>query len=138
MNFCFRNVFYPQTIRHIVKYIVVRKECVTLKNGVHLTFVRRNTIDTLRAKKDIPLVRFNEPRNNTERCSFAAARRPQQCYKLPVTYGKGQRVQHLLIVKRNRHVVQLNKLLILVQFCIPLCGQDRVSRITALRELTKA
>ena len=46
-DFSLRDVADSETVRYVFEYIVVREKSVTLKNGVNLTLVRRNTTHVL-------------------------------------------------------------------------------------------
>ena len=50
LNLLFGHLFNTKPERNVIIYVIVRKKRITLKNGVHRTFVRRNTIDFFTVK----------------------------------------------------------------------------------------
>ena len=77
-----------QAERDIFINIQMRKESITLKNGVHLPLVCRNTIDYFSLKNDFAAVRFQETGNDAKCGCFSAAGGPKQGYEFAVTNVK--------------------------------------------------
>ena len=48
------NLLRPQAESDVVVYVQMREQSVLLKYGVHLAFVRRNVVDALPVKQNVP------------------------------------------------------------------------------------
>ena len=129
-----RHLAHPETIRDVFVYVVVRKQGITLKNGVDLPFVRRHTIHAFAVKKHFAAVRFEKARDEAEGRRFAAARGAEQCDKFAVPDRQIQIVQNLLAIEFDGDIFERNDSIVFHFLHPPLRPKTTYSRITALRE----
>ena len=71
-DFLFRGLFKAKTERNILINIKVGEQSVTLKNGVQLPLVGRNTIDYFTVKDNIARIRLQKTCNHSERSCLTA------------------------------------------------------------------
>ena len=104
MNFRLRQFFNLEAERHVVIYIQVREQRITLKYRIDLTLMRWQIVDSFSIKKDIPIMRRQKPANNAKRRCLAAARRAKQSNELLIADLKVQIIQNLFAVIQECHV----------------------------------
>ena len=75
-DFLFLHLLDTKSERNVLVNIQMRKQRITLKNGVNLSLMRRYTIDNFILKDNLSAVRFKESGNNAQCGCFSAARRP--------------------------------------------------------------
>ena len=97
----------------------MREKRITLKNGVHLPFVRRNTIYILIFKEDVAAVGLQKARNDPERGRFAAPGGPQERDEFAVFDGKIQIFEDLYAVEGYRDVSKIDQTRFVFQLCSP-------------------
>lgn len=112
----------------------MRKQGITLKNGVDLPFVRRHTIHAFAVKKHFAAVRFEKARDQSEGRRFAAAGGTQQRDKFAVPDRQIQVVQHLFAIEFDGDIFERNNCFVFHFLHPPLRPKTTYSRITALRE----
>ena len=103
-DFRLGNMADAEAVCDIVEHVIVREKCVTLKNGVDLTLVRRNTIHVFRVKKHFSRVRFEKSRDNAQRSGFAASGRAEKCDKFTIADGEIEVIEDLIPVKSHGNV----------------------------------
>ena len=83
----------------VFKYVQMRKQSVSLKNGVYVAFIRRQVVYSCAHKAYVALVGFNKAADYTKRSRFAAARGTQQGDKFLVVNVKGKIFEYGFAVK---------------------------------------
>ena len=104
---------------YIFIHIQMRKKSITLKNGVNLSFVRRNIINSFTLENNISAVRLNKACYTAQSCGFTAPGGSQQRYKLFFVDIQIQFVKHNIITVFNSDVLKVDYLF---QFPHPLCN----------------
>ena len=121
-NLLLRQLFQPQTERHILKHIQMREQGVFLEHRIHRTLVRRQVGNILAIKKDIAGLRRDKTGNHTQSRCFSAPGRSQKGNKLFVVNVQRKPVKDLLPVKLYNNVFQRYDTIFIHFYCIPLCG----------------
>ena len=106
----FGALFNPQTESNVFIHIKVRKQCITLKNGVNLALIRRNTIYFFALKQNLAAVRLQKAGYKPQGGCFTTTGGTQQSYKLLILNFKVKPVQNLLAVKSDRNVFKLHNI----------------------------
>jgi hypothetical protein len=115
----------------------VREKRITLKNGVYLSLVRRNTTHVFTVKKHLSLVGIDESRDDTESGGLSATGRTEKRDEFAVTDVQRKIVEDLLPVERDSYIFEVYKMFSVDHFLHPPLRQKTAyRRITALRELT--
>ena len=78
MDHLFIQLTKLQTICYIVKYIIVRKQCIALEYHRCITFVGRQFINRLISQIDFSLIRALKAGNHSKGCSLSTAGRSKQ------------------------------------------------------------
>ena len=89
----------------------MRKKCVLLEYGIHVSFMWWKVVDLLPEKDHISFIRCIKTADQTERSRFSAPGRSEQSEKLIIIYVQADIIQHFLSVKGFGNVFQLNDLL---------------------------
>ena len=106
-NFLFLHLLDTKSERNVLVNIQVRKQRITLKNGVYLSLMRRYTIDNFILKDNLSAVRFKESGDDTKCGCFSATRRSQQGNKFLVSNVHAEIFEYLSISQLDRNVSEV-------------------------------
>ena len=81
-NYCLIHFAELKAIGNIVKYVVVRKQCIALEYHCRVALVWSELINLLVAEENLSLIRALKTGNHAKDGGLSAARRAKQRYKL--------------------------------------------------------
>ena len=117
-DFLFLHLLDTKTECDVLINIQVRKQRITLKNGVNLSLMRRYTIDNFIFKNNFTAVGFKESGDDTQCGGFTTARRSQKCDKFLITDIHTEIFKNLSVSQLDRNIFQVDDNIVF-QLCSP-------------------
>src|SRR3954467_6542286 len=74
-----------QAVGDIATDVKVREHRIILEHHAGIAFVRRQSVDALRAEQDAPAIQLAKARHHAQQRGLATAGRPKQCEEFTIT-----------------------------------------------------